>query len=157
MLVIMPVALLAVSLAGCSLATPEAPASTQSAAEVRDELISYMEDAAVLLEMEGWEAVPRIPDVEDCDEGYIRFSGWYATTDIPDTRVKTDDAELIAEYWESRGLTTVIKGDSDSRVVFVTKTATSPGLKFDTLGSYAFAGTTQCVPGDIDDFEDPSP
>lgn len=124
-----------------------------TAKQVQDELISATHDAVALLDVTGWELFGNGYDVYPCQaDGKIKFAYQYAAPEQPASRDRAADAKIVADYWESIGITTVTKGKPDSVVVFA-QSENITSISFSTgPGLYRISGTSRCVEGNIDDF-----
>lgn len=115
--------------------------------QVRDALTSVTHDSADLLKIDGW-TESGVPSAGSCADG-LNWEYIYGAP-APDG-APLDDAQTVADYWKSLGMTVRVNTEHDP-VVFANG-GSLRGISFSTgPGNYHFSGTTLCVPGDPDDY-----
>lgn len=115
--------------------------------QARDALTSVTHDSADLLKIDGW-TESGVPSAGSCadDLNWEYIYGAPAPDGAP-----LDDAQTVADYWKSLGMTVRVNTEHDP-VVFANG-GSLRGISFSTgPGNYHFSGTTLCVPGDPDDY-----
>lgn len=113
--------------------------------EARASLIQITQDTATQLGVSGWKRRGGA-SVGSCRDG-VNW-GYTEYAPVPDS-VPLDDVKIVADYWESLGLTVQVNTEK-SPVVFGSGgpvAAISFGAGPNT---YNIAGTSICVPGDAD-------
>ena len=119
--------------------------------EARETLTSIIHETAEVLGTGGWEDAGD-PGVTSCDGGDgVKWNYLYKAP-----RGDVDlmaDAEKVADYWESLGMSVRINTEHDP-VVFATG-GPLQGVRFSTgPAMYGIAGTSACVPGDANQIID---
>lgn len=115
--------------------------------EARDTLVKVVVDTAAILDVSGWKD-GGAPDVGRCDGAVpsVNYGYGYGTSPGDD---HAGDAQKVAAYWKKLGMSVRLVNDPVP-VVFATGGPVK-GLSFSTApGNYVIAGTSLCVPGDVD-------
>ncbi len=127
------------------------PGETMTPHEARDQLVTTIEDTGALLDVPGWKR-DFSPRIQECDGGNGVKYGYSYSSPPPDGD-HLADANTVADYWDSLGMTVRIDTSSDP-VVFATGGPVT-GLSFGTgPGLYYIAGSSLCVPGNANDLID---
>lgn len=115
--------------------------------QARDALTTVTHDSADLLKIDGW-TESGVPSAGGCAGG-LNWEYIYGAP-APDGG-PLDDAQTVADYWKSLGMTVMVNTEHDP-VVFATG-GSLRGISFSTgPGDYHFSGTSLCVAGDPDDY-----
>lgn len=124
---------------------------TMTPHEARDQLVTTIEDTGALLDVPGWKRASA-PTIQECDGGNGVKDGYSYSSPPPDGD-HLADANTVANYWRSLGMTVRVDTSSDP-VVFATGGPVT-GLSFGTgPGNYYIRGSALCVPGNADDLID---
>lgn len=115
--------------------------------EARDTLMKIAHDTASLLDITGWTA-DSAPDVGGCDASIPSVNYGYGYSAQPGTD-HLGDALKVAAYWKKLGMSVRVVKDPEP-TVYATG-GPIHGLAFSSApGLYYIAGTSLCVPGDVD-------
>lgn len=121
--------------------------------ESRGALVATVQDAAALLDLEGWNE-DGAPGVQGCDAdgaAGVKWNYGYGAPQPGGDRVA--DAQKVAEYWESLGMS--VRIDTSSEPVVFAEGGPVQGVSFSTApGDYYISGTSACSPGDADELRE---
>ena len=127
-----------------------------SAEHVRDQLVSTTQDAAALVDVDGW-AVDTGPLARSCEEeGKSKFIYAYTAPQQPEERDRAADVQAVSDLWESRGFSVSTSGNARTLTVYA-KSDDVTSISFSTgPGLYVISGTTRCVDGDAEKLNEPT-
>lgn len=121
--------------------------------DARDVLVSIIQDTAAKLSVSGWNE-DGAPGIQSCDAsraGGVKFGYGYGAPQPDGDHLA--DAETVADYWGSLGMT--VRIDTTSEPVVFGEGGQVQGLRFSTApGDYYIAGTSLCVPGNADELRE---
>ncbi len=113
--------------------------------EARDQLVNTIHDTAALMDVKGWNE-DGAPSVGSCDDG-AGVNWGYGYGAPQQDRDLLADAEVVADYWTSLGMS--VRTNTDHEPAVFATGGPVQGLRLATgPGDYYIVGTSLCVPGD---------